>query len=201
MMTSSNGNIFRVTGHLCGAFTGPGCFPAQRQVTRNFDVFFDLRPNKRLSKQSWGWWVETLSRSLWRHCNEISVKCQIMVQFHNVRFVNSPKCISHYIYNKLNRNACLPTDCYHCIIDIIYQNSILSLPLLLYGIFLHTGSTSWLLLARLFGPPGHHVADCVRCGSSYFPSMCILLVCVQEWCESQLCCLEGVGWGMGVAAN
>ena len=23
MMTSSNGNIFRVTGHLCGKFTGP----------------------------------------------------------------------------------------------------------------------------------------------------------------------------------
>ena len=31
--------------------------------------FFDLRLNKRLSKQSWGWWFETPSRSLWRHCN------------------------------------------------------------------------------------------------------------------------------------
>ena len=30
-----------------------GEFPAQRPVTRNFDVFFDLRLNKRLSKQSW----------------------------------------------------------------------------------------------------------------------------------------------------
>ena len=50
MMTSSNGNIFRVTGPLCGEFTGPGEFPAQRPVTRSFDVFFDLRPNKRLSK-------------------------------------------------------------------------------------------------------------------------------------------------------
>ena len=28
-----------------------GEFPAQRQVTRSFDVFFDLRLNKRLSKQ------------------------------------------------------------------------------------------------------------------------------------------------------
>ena len=45
MMTSSNGNIFRVTGHLCGEFTGPGEFPAQRPVTRSFDVFFDLRLN------------------------------------------------------------------------------------------------------------------------------------------------------------
>ena len=42
MMTSSNGNIFRVTGHLCGEFTGPGEFPAQRPVTRSFDVFFHL---------------------------------------------------------------------------------------------------------------------------------------------------------------
>ena len=27
MMTSSNGNIFRVTGHFCGEFTGPRCIP------------------------------------------------------------------------------------------------------------------------------------------------------------------------------
>ena len=41
----------------------PGEFPTQRPVTRSFDVFFDLRLNKRLSKQWWGWWVETLSRN------------------------------------------------------------------------------------------------------------------------------------------
>ena len=46
-----------------------GEFPAQRPVTRSFDVFFDLRLNKRLSKQSWGWWFETLSRPLRRHRN------------------------------------------------------------------------------------------------------------------------------------
>ena len=69
MMTSSNGNIFRVTGPLCGEFTGPGEFPTQRPVTRSFDVFFDLRLNKRLSKQPWGWWFETRSWSLWRQCN------------------------------------------------------------------------------------------------------------------------------------
>ena len=68
-MTSSNGNIFRVTGPLCGEFTGPGDFPTQRPATRSFDVFFDLRLNKRLSKQPWGWWFETPSWSLWRQCN------------------------------------------------------------------------------------------------------------------------------------
>ena len=70
MMTSSNGNIFRVNGPLCGEFSGPGEFPTQRPVTRSFDVFFDLRLNKPLSKQSWGWWFDTLSRSLWRHRND-----------------------------------------------------------------------------------------------------------------------------------
>ena len=46
----------------------PGEFPTQRPVTRSV---FDLRLNKRLSKQSWGWWFETLSRPLWRHCNAL----------------------------------------------------------------------------------------------------------------------------------
>ena len=46
-----------------------GEFPTQRPVTQSFDVFFDVRPNKRLSKQSWDWWFETPSRSLWCHCN------------------------------------------------------------------------------------------------------------------------------------
>ena len=47
----------------------PGEFPAQRPVTRSFDAFFDLHPNKRLSKLWWGWWFDTLSCSLWRHRN------------------------------------------------------------------------------------------------------------------------------------
>ena len=47
----------------------PGEFPTQRPVTRSFDVFFDLHLNKRLSKQSWGWWFETPPCPLWRHSN------------------------------------------------------------------------------------------------------------------------------------
>ena len=89
MMTSSNGNIFRVIGPLwrhhdvikvfsaslticAGNSPVPGEFPTQRLVMRSFDVFFDLRLNKRLSKQSWGWWIETQSRPLWRHCNDFT---------------------------------------------------------------------------------------------------------------------------------
>ena len=50
MMTSSKGNIFRVTGPLSGELTGE--FPSQMPVTQSFHVFFDLRLNRRLSKQS-----------------------------------------------------------------------------------------------------------------------------------------------------
>ena len=64
----------------------PGEFPAQRPVTRSFDVFFDLRPNKRLSKQSWRWWFETLFRPLWRYCNEaqsvLTSPCVLWARFY-----------------------------------------------------------------------------------------------------------------------
>ena len=53
MMTSANINIFRVTGPLCGEFTSHRWIPLKRPVTRSFDVFFDLRLIKRLSKQSY----------------------------------------------------------------------------------------------------------------------------------------------------
>ena len=56
-----------------------GEFLAQRPVTRCFDVFFDLRLNKGLSKQS---------RSLWRHCNAY---CWYPV----VEGLISPTCVWH----------------------------------------------------------------------------------------------------------
>ena len=69
LVTSSNGGIFRVTGPSWGEFTGE--FPSQRPVRWSFDVFFDPRLNKRLSKPSRRRWFETPSRSLWRHCNAV----------------------------------------------------------------------------------------------------------------------------------
>ena len=42
-------------------------------VTRSFHFFFDLRPNKRLSKQSRCPWFETPPCSLWRHCNALAM--------------------------------------------------------------------------------------------------------------------------------
>ena len=147
-MTSSYGNIFRVTGHLCGEFTGHREFPTQRPValmfsmicingwvtngeagdlrrhrahyditvmylrkpvgsgfgsmtrpvTRSFDVFFDLRLNKRLSKQSWGWWFETLECP-WRHCNVYNYH---HVFEENTAGISIPIIYLNYIICKIN---------------------------------------------------------------------------------------------------
>ena len=46
-----------------------GEFPSQKPMTRSFHVFFDLRLNKRLCKQTRFLWYETPTHSLWRHYN------------------------------------------------------------------------------------------------------------------------------------
>ena len=66
---------------LCGGNSPvTGKFPSQRPVTRSFDVFLDLRLNKRLNKQSWNWRFETPPCSLWRHCND-DIKCKFVFVF------------------------------------------------------------------------------------------------------------------------
>ena len=52
-----------------GIHRSPVNFPHKWPVARRFDVFFDLRLNNGLSKQSRGWPLETPSRPLWHHCN------------------------------------------------------------------------------------------------------------------------------------
>ena len=64
-----------------------GKFPSKRPVMQGFDAFFDLHMNKWLSKQPWGWWFETPSCPLWRHCNDVSewrndMTCKYMIMFH-----------------------------------------------------------------------------------------------------------------------
>ena len=56
---------------LCGGNPPvSGGYSSQRPETWSFDVFFDVRLNKRLSKQSRYRCFETPGRSLWRHCKE-----------------------------------------------------------------------------------------------------------------------------------
>ena len=68
MMTSSNGNIFCVTGLCVGISLVTSEFPSQRPVTRNFDVFFDLRLNKLSRCQ----WFDMPLCSLWCPCNDLT---------------------------------------------------------------------------------------------------------------------------------
>ena len=63
---------FSASMTLCGGNPPvTGGFPSQRPVTRRFDVFFDVRLNKPLSKRSRRRWFETPWLSLWRHCNVV----------------------------------------------------------------------------------------------------------------------------------
>ena len=64
-------NIFRVSGPLCREFTGHRRIPLTKASDWSFDVFFG--PNKRFSKQLWGWGFEMLSRPLWNHCNGLKI--------------------------------------------------------------------------------------------------------------------------------
>ena len=119
MMTPSNGNIFcaTVTGLLCGEFTGPGEFPTQRPVTRSFDVYLDLRLNKRLSKQWWGWWFATPSWSLWCQCN-----VKLLLHLPGVNELTKRLC-----HPSCAKSAGIETRCrvYHMLHSIEYQGPIL----------------------------------------------------------------------------
>ena len=67
-MTSSNGSIFRVTGHLCGEFTGLRWIPHTKASERSLYIFFDLRPNKRLRNNCEAGDLRRI-RHLWHHSN------------------------------------------------------------------------------------------------------------------------------------
>ena len=69
MMTSSNGNMFSVAGPLSENSPITGEFPPTMASEAEPWCFFYVRLNKELGEQSWGWWFETPSRSLLRHCN------------------------------------------------------------------------------------------------------------------------------------
>ena len=81
-------------------------FPAQKLVPRSFDVFFDLCLNKRLSKQSWGWWFGTPSRPLRRHCNAWKTWDEWPVGNHNkteqsANFVHNSLVVLYFYHCRL----------------------------------------------------------------------------------------------------
>ena len=76
MMTSSHGNIFRVTGHLCGEFTGDRWIPRTKTSDAKLWYFLWSAPWINVC----GWWFKTPMCSLWRHCNDCSMAGQTTVQ-------------------------------------------------------------------------------------------------------------------------
>ena len=95
-----------------------GEFPAQRPVTRSFDVFFELRLNERLSKQSWGWWSETPSCPLWRHSDASLI-------FHNQYPISLTHCYLMLTYGIEIFALSLVTTvrpCYNCSLKRILSN-------------------------------------------------------------------------------
>ena len=79
-MMSSNGNIFRITGPLCGEFTGHRWIPLTKASGAELCFFLWFAPELLwLSKQSSGWWFETPSPSLWRHRNGLN-HCRLSIR-------------------------------------------------------------------------------------------------------------------------
>ena len=74
-----------------------GEFPAQRPVTEGFDVFFDLRLNKSLRKQSWGRWFETPSRSLLSGVPDFFDRNKILSGY-DLSHYQVPHCIRVFFY-------------------------------------------------------------------------------------------------------
>ena len=100
MMTSSNGNIFRVTGPLWGT----------KASDAELCCFLWSAPEKRSSKQSWRWWFDTPLCSLWRHCNDLKAHRAIIWTDHTEWRHNESHGISNhrlidYLLNPLLRRA------------------------------------------------------------------------------------------------
>ena len=91
MMTSSMETFSALLDLCAGNSPVTGEFPSQRPVMQSFDVFFDLRLNKRPSKQSWRRRFET---PLWRHCNGIRHHARSPSVLSDVEYQPSADCLA-----------------------------------------------------------------------------------------------------------
>ena len=107
----------------CWPFAGgihwsPVNFPHKGQW-RGALMFFYLRLNKRLSKQSWGWWFETVSHPLWRHRND-QLKC-VANQTWSILLATCPSWFKFDgILHLLNHMFTLHRTCGNIIVRIMY---------------------------------------------------------------------------------
>ena len=123
IMKSSNENIFRVTGPLCGEFASHRWLPHTKASDAELWCFLcDLSLNKWLSKQSWGWWSETPSCSLWRHCNGPCI-CKAlhgaMKAFHFIFGHTAKQCRCSSLHTSTHLPFWFGWDYLHCIVPTI----------------------------------------------------------------------------------
>ena len=81
-MTISNGNIFHVTGLLCGEFTGHLWIPHTRASDVELWFFYLICLYQQLNKQWRRRWLETQLRPLWRHCNASKYSTHVLFHYH-----------------------------------------------------------------------------------------------------------------------
>ena len=110
MLTSSNGNIFRVTGTCCWEFTSHRWIP----LTKASDAelwYFLWSASERLSQQSWSYWFEKPSRSLCRHCNG----WRVLLYLHRLAhvWVITFQQLQHRFRNWIARNCEVQCDADH----------------------------------------------------------------------------------------
>ena len=176
----------------------PGKFPAQRPVTRSLDVYFDLRPNKQLSKQSWGWWFETPSRPLWRHTNDQArtkrKPCAYFIPYAlHLHFVIKYNCSIHSVKKKsiwgLQSWSTINTTsrmCFKSLYNVIYLTTVLTLQWLHNerdGVPNHRSLD--FLLNRLFRRRSKKTPKAPR----HWP----LLVCCMSWLWYNYTYMECIG--------
>ena len=110
-----------------------------------FDDFFDLRLNKQLRKQSWGWWFETPSHSLWRHwsvCRYSGINVLIWLQIYKICNVAWVTNSIHLLVNGNTVNS-TPDTLYMCFIfPCLWSNVVNSIYL------------RWILTWEFLGNPG-----------------------------------------------
>ena len=100
-MTSSNGNIFLVNGHLCEEFTGHRWIPRTKASDAKLWCVLWSALNKRLSKQWWGCWFESWKYFLTQvppRFRKISKQQRPLWMLREVPIANYNR-ISSYIYS------------------------------------------------------------------------------------------------------
>ena len=109
----------------------PGEFPAQRPITQSFEVFFDLRLNKRFCKQGCGWWFETLSCPLWRHCNDYRTKDII-------KFISPSSMVYMYANFQLTYNTMITSLYMKTCRQLLRENHISSSSIIQFGTVIYS---------------------------------------------------------------